>query len=109
MASFDHGSPPLKVIDDINTTSHLVRIAVDEGRATPSVLSASVVVTFVAEGLKIEASSSRRCGLGLASASGLHGFQRKSSEVCFLGCLSSALPLGLGEHLVWVDLELELG
>ena len=45
---------------------------------------------------------------GLASTSGLHGFQRKSSEVCFLGCPSSALPLGLGEHLVWVDLELEL-
>ncbi len=97
------------VIDDINTTSHLVRTAVDEGRATPSVLSASVVVTFVAGGLKIEANSSRRCGLGLASASGLHGSQRKPGEVGFLGCDGSALPLSLGEHRVWVDFALELG
>ncbi len=72
-------------------------------------VSASVLVTFGAEGLKIEANSSRRCGLGLASTSGLHGFQRKPSEVSLLGCSGSALPLSLGEHRVWVDFALELG
>ena len=47
--------------------------------------------------------------MAFASTFGLHGLQRKPSEVGFSGCNGAALSLSRGEHRVWVDFELELG